>query len=107
MHIFLTGNRNVGKTTIINNVVSEVLSRAKSRDEILIGGFNTCLGEEFSLGKSYVYMHSAKIPVLGVIKPQSNDFLDKVRNHKKVKVINVTPETRDSVPSILLSSLSY
>ncbi|MBR4869799.1 MAG: nucleotide kinase [Oscillospiraceae bacterium] len=43
------------------------------------------------------------LPVLGVIKPRSTPFLDAVRSHPKVKVLEVTPETRDELLQQLLS----
>ena len=43
------------------------------------------------------------IPVLGVIKPQSFPFLDKVRNHPKVKVLDITTENREEKFCELLS----
>ena len=42
------------------------------------------------------------LPVLGVIKPRSTPFLDAVRTHPNVKVLEVTPETRDDLLQQLL-----
>ena len=44
-----------------------------------------------------------KLPVFGVIKPRSTPFLDAVRSHPKVQVLEVTPETRDDLLQQLLS----
>ncbi len=38
------------------------------------------------------------VPVLGVIKPESNPFLDAVRAHPRTVVLEVTAETRDDIP---------
>ncbi|MBR4869427.1 MAG: hypothetical protein IKU12_01455, partial [Oscillospiraceae bacterium] len=43
------------------------------------------------------------LPVLGVIKPRSTPFLDAVRSHPKVRVLEVTPETRDALLQQLLN----
>ena len=42
------------------------------------------------------------LPILGVIKPRSTPFLDAVRSHPKVKVLEVTVETREDVLQELL-----
>ena len=39
------------------------------------------------------------IPVLGVIKPEHNEFLDAVRAHENVTVLEVTEENRDAIPA--------
>lgn len=43
------------------------------------------------------------LPVFGVIKPRSKPFLDAVRAHEKVRVIEVTPETREDILQELLN----
>lgn len=43
------------------------------------------------------------LPVFGVIKPHSKPFLDAVRSHPKVRVVEVTPETRDDILQDFLS----
>ena len=39
-----------------------------------------------------------ELPVLGVVKQKSSDFLDQVRAHPKVNLLTVTRENRDSIP---------
>ena len=159
MHIFLTGERNIGKTTLINRIIDELPGDQK------IGGFRTFKSGEFAPGKSYILMAPADgdmeafrvalmdktgpsyeaypeafdtggveilercggsdlilmdelgfmetdsykfqekimdildgyIPVLGAIKPKENRFLDRVRNHPKVRVIEVTESNRNQL----------
>ncbi len=43
------------------------------------------------------------LPVFGVIKPRPQPFLDTVRAHPKVRLIEVTPETRDEILQELFS----
>lgn len=184
MNIFLTGERNVGKTTIINKSITSLRTKWQNRKGISlkVGGFQTFEGEEFSQGKSYVYLKSAEgfldsrfssakialrdkssfsfkvytevfdeegtftlnkstssdiiimdelgfmekdakvfqrrvmeildgdIPVLGVVKLKSNDFLDRVRVHPNVNVITVTEGDRNEklqeVQSLIEEGLS-
>ena len=40
---------------------------------------------------------SGKLPVLGVIKPRSTEFLDRIRNLSNVNVITVNEENRDKI----------
>ncbi|MCK4546860.1 MAG: DUF2478 domain-containing protein [Candidatus Eisenbacteria sp.] len=44
-------------------------------------------------------------PVLGVIKPESNAFLDAVRSHPGVVVLQVSKENRDSLVDVVLGNL--
>lgn len=167
MHIFLTGQRNIGKTTLIDKILDELPEYQK------VGGFRTFKSEEFAPGKSYILMASAEnsadefrvahmdktgpsyevypdvfdtcgvellekcgdsdliimdelgfmesdsykfqkkiidlldggIPVLGAIKPQANHFLDRVRSHPKVRVIEVTEDNRDELLFIITKLL--
>lgn len=41
------------------------------------------------------------IPVIGVIKPKRSEFLDRVRAHPKVKLVEITPENREEKLSFL------
>lgn len=45
-------------------------------------------------------------PVLGVIKPEHNEFLDAVRAHPKVKVLELTAENRDEMPARIAYELN-
>ena len=38
------------------------------------------------------------VPVLGVVKPESNPFLDAVRAHPRSAVLEVTAENREQIP---------
>ena len=39
------------------------------------------------------------VPVLGVVKPESNPFLDAVRAHPRTVVLEVAGENRDGIPA--------
>lgn len=41
-------------------------------------------------------------PVLGVIKPKHTPFLDRVRNHPKTQVIEITRENREDMYPVVL-----
>lgn len=45
-------------------------------------------------------------PILGVIKPEHNVFLDKIRSKGNLALITVTPENRDSVPDLIKEYLN-
>lgn len=172
-HIFLTGVSGIGKTTIIESVISGL--------ELLLGGFRT-IGEKVPNGTpSYVYLYPIKagkqgealsykgngsaerfvvasrdgvgsyhafpeifdeagtaaledlegaelilmdelgfmeneayrfqdkvmnvldghLPILGVIKQKDTPFLERVRSHPNVAVIEITESNRDEVAAIL------
>lgn len=155
-HIFLTGNVQVGKSTIIRRLLAtEWFCRKK------IGGFRTISQEKFvyimganqsladcseknicgrrymdrfniesypdvfdevgcgflqdvqgvdiilmdELGfleaRSYRFQHrvleilDGEIPVIGVVKPKHDLFLDRIRNHPAVEIVEITPENRE------------
>ena len=45
---------------------------------------------------------SGDVPILGVIKPAQTEFLDGIRTHAKVKVMEVTVKNRDEVRKSVL-----
>jgi nucleoside-triphosphatase len=165
MHIFLTGEIQVGKTTIIRNFLSQSnlaadgfitywepqtdanrtlyissystdvqsvkrhlvtccvehkLSRTQNMveafdihgTEILrnSGKLDIIVMDElgFMESKAKIFQNavmqhiSGVIPILGVIKPIKNTFLDAIRSHSNVKVCEVTEDNRDAVLAWLL-----
>ncbi len=46
------------------------------------------------------------VPVLGVVKPERNPFLDAVRAHPQTLVLEVTAENRDGLPAQIGALLS-
>ena len=47
------------------------------------------------------------MPVLGVVKPERNPFLDAVRAHPRTAVLEVTAENRDGVPARIGALLGW
>ena len=45
------------------------------------------------------------VPILGVVKRRESPFLDAVRVHPNVELIEVTVENRDAVPQIIMERL--
>jgi len=77
MHIFLTGERGVGKSTLLNKIISDIIGR-KAVD---VGGFCTVAGEKQADGYEYIYivpysrasqqdvaLHQDKTPPVGARK---------------------------------------
>lgn len=58
MHIFLTGPRDVGKTTIINRALTQLTEQQKE-NPLVVKGFRTFFGEDFAPGKNYALMAHA------------------------------------------------
>ena len=46
------------------------------------------------------------VPVLGVVKKRESPFLDAVRAHPNVTVIEVTEDNRDAVPGLILEKIN-
>lgn len=165
MNIFLTGEVQIGKTTVIKRTI-KLLDKNH-------GGFKTYFGPDRGLPNKLLYMNSAaepnifreeygivrfsesskpqvignkfdldgikliqegrnsseliimdecgrfeegslkfqkevldslegNIPVLGVVNLRSSGWVEKIRNHPRVKLITVTEENRDELPMILV-----
>lgn len=156
MHLFLTGEIQVGKSTLLSALLrslglpacgfctcwrrteaedtlhllpwgmdadcgadNQVARRRNGRAEILPGRFDA-LGPELltprpgcavmvmdELGflerndlrfqEAVLCALDGPLPVLGVIKPRQEPFLDRVRAHAGVQLVTVTPENRDDL----------
>jgi nucleoside-triphosphatase len=143
IHTFLTGDKQVGKSTIIQNFITRpgyeadgfltywetkagvrqlFLSSLDKQEKYLLDDkevFNTAgvrilekagrgniivmdeLGfletEALAFQASVLKHLNNPIPILGVIKPARTTFLDAVRAHPNVKIIEVTNENRDTI----------
>jgi nucleoside-triphosphatase len=53
--------------------------------------------EAFEFQKAVLNCLDGDVPVIGVIKPKQSAFLDNVRSHDKIKLIEVEKSTRDHV----------
>jgi len=85
MHLFLTGERGVGKTTCIHQskgsiVVMDELGFLESQSKAFCEKVLEVLGQE--------------VTVLGVIKPKNLPFLNQVREHPKVLLYTLTEDNR-------------
>lgn len=146
-HLFLTGLRGVGKSTLLNQILSDFsrkiggfqtvwnndqlyllpygatdfpldnrvagrfdLARwrnSKAFDHVgetlFVGGHDVIVMDElgFFEGDSPVFQEKilecldGETPVIGVIKPQHTDFLDKIRSHPQVDILWVTEANRN------------
>ena len=53
--------------------------------------------------KQVVRVLNQNIPIIGVLQDSESPFLDKIKNHKRVKVIEVTEKNRKQLRNINLS----
>jgi nucleoside-triphosphatase len=44
-----------------------------------------------------IHLLDGEVPVLGVIKPRSTPFLNRIRTHENVTVFHVRPDNRDAI----------
>lgn len=163
MHIFLTGKKGIGKSTVIQRVLSIMNTEVSgfiTKREALNGRLNSKWGQvkitsmlsektyivaRWVDGKRKVFPYAFnsvgtlmmeekggklvlmdelgfleekadifkgavlqtldnEVPVLGAIRDENDSrFLNQVRKHKKVKIIAVTEENRDSIHEEVLS----
>jgi nucleoside-triphosphatase len=151
MHILLTGESKVGKTTLKSNFLSQsgysadgfltfweerghegrrlflaaydlhekyllnvdnqktfdtagvrILEDSGRHDIIVMDELGVLASEALKFQESVFKRLDGNVPILGVIKPAQTEFLDKVRAHPNVKVIEVSVKNRDAVLKDLL-----
>ena len=122
-HLFLTGPKGVGKSTLIRDCLARETGR--------LGGLFTvkqqgsalgCAALADTEGRSLLVMdelgpHEAqavrfqaavfralegKIPILGVLQQADSDFLRRIAGHPRVTVLTVTEDNRGSLGAELL-----
>ena len=81
----------------------KILDGAGKRGIIVMDelGFLESMALDFQ--RSVLRHLSGNVPVLGVIKPARTEFLDAIRSHPNVEVLEVTPENRDEILKSLFS----
>lgn len=168
MHLFFTGKRNIGKSTLLRKLLENVdhiggfvtlktlnfyhdqatvhlLDLMNPKDSICEGNFlfacneqkSSSGNEKFNVLGSQVLQKSIKsdvdlivmdelgpyeekakkfqekvisildgeIPVLGVLQDSESVFLEKIKKHEKVKLVEVTKENRDKLMNMNLSQI--
>ena len=60
--------------------------------------------EAYAFQNEIIKCLDGTIPILGVIKPHRTEFLDRVRSHNNVEIIEVTLENRDDIYISVLES---
>lgn len=144
-HLFLTGLRGVGKSTLLGKILQDFSGeisgfqtiwyenrlyllnfgeKIPQPDRLVAGRFDTLRWRDsqafdriapalfrpcdvivmdelgFFEGESHTFQSEifqcleGETPIIGVIKPQNTDFLEKIRNHPQVEVLWVTETNR-------------
>jgi len=80
---------------VFNEKGCEILDNSGKRDVIVMDEIGFFESKAIGFQKSILRHISGDVPILGVIKPAQTDFLDKIRSHPKVEVLEVTEENRN------------
>ena len=79
---------------VFDNLGCSLLENAERSDIIVMDELGFLESEAFAFQKKILEILDGDTPVIGVIKPRSSDFLDLVRKHPRVEILEVTPENR-------------
>ena len=105
-----TGIRGKGFTAypeVFDTVGAGLLYRAEKYSLIIMDELGFMESRAFEFQKAVFECLDGDIPVLGVIKPTSTDFLDRIRAHEKVNILRVDISNRDEVLKELLDRMPY
>ena len=75
----------------------KILDGAGKRGIIVMDELGILESMALDFQRSVLRHISGDVPVLGVIKPARTEFLDAIRSHPNVEVLEVTPENRDEI----------
>ncbi len=81
--------------------VELIRSARTSSNLILMDECGSLERDALAFQKEVIATLDGNIPVFGVIKMASKGWIDRIRNHPKVKLITVTKENRDILPQML------
>ena len=82
----------------------EILTGSQNAELIIMDELGFMEADAKLFQKSVLSCLDLDVSVLGVIKPMAIKFLDAIRAHKSVEIIEVTVENRETVLEILLDS---
>ena len=78
-----------------------ILSESKDTELIIMDELGFMESEALEFQQEVLSFLDSNLPVLGVIKPKKNVFLDSVRDHDAVEIIEVTEDNRNEICSTL------
>ncbi len=88
---------------VFDSLGTDLLTRCSGADLLVMDELGFLESDSPVFQAAVLSALDGTLPVFGVIKPRSTPFLDTVRSHPNVKVLEVTPETRDELLHKLLS----
>jgi len=80
----------------------DILGRSGKRDIIVMDELGFFESKAIAFQKSIMRHISGDVPVLGVIRPMQTEFLDEIRSHPAVRVLEITEENRNAIPEWML-----
>lgn len=89
---------------IFDSVGVEILTDSRNADLIIMDELGFMESESKMFQDAVLSCLDLDVSVLGVIKPMAIEFLDAIRAHESVEVIEVTVENREEIFEILLNT---
>ena len=83
----------------------DILSKSGKKDLIIMDELGFLEAEAIVFQGAVMRLIDSSKPILGVIKPIRSEFLDKIRAHPNVELVEVTVENRDEVLNQLLKTV--
>jgi nucleoside-triphosphatase len=86
---------------VFNNLGVRILRDARESSLIVMDELGFMESEALAFREEVLRLLDGDAPVLGVLKSKHTPFLDQVRVHTAVKIIEVTEKNRDEIPQML------
>ncbi len=80
---------------VFDEVGCELLQDVQGVDLILMDELGFLESRSYRFQNRVLEILDGEIPVIGVVKPKHDKFLDRIRSHPDVEIIEITPENRE------------
>ena len=92
---------------VFDGLGCRLLENTGRADIIVMDELGFLESEAFLFQRRILEILDGNTPVIGVIKPKRSEFLDRVREHPQVKVVEITPENRRERMKSICSSAEW
>ena len=86
-----------GYPEAFDRIGTALLTVARGRDLIVMDELGFMESEAYLFQKNVLDCLDGNVPILGVVKPASTDFLEQVHKHYQTTLLEVTEENREQV----------
>ena len=80
---------------VFDEIGCRFLQDVQKADIILMDELGFLESRSYRFQNRVLEILDGEIPVIGVVKPKHDRFLDRIRNHPGVEIVEITPENRE------------